>query len=93
MAVNESTPLLRRLSIPPVFTQPGCFEQMSDKTHLDEGYDTPACTFPFSRMSATTKQEDPSQPSRPRMPQAIAHRGYKAKYPENTLAAFAGAIS
>jgi glycerophosphoryl diester phosphodiesterase len=36
-----------------------------------------------------TKQEDPSHP---RMPQAIAHRGYKAKFPENTLAAFAGAI-
>lgn len=26
------------------------------------------------------------------MPQAIAHRGYKAKYPENTLAAFKGAV-
>jgi glycerophosphoryl diester phosphodiesterase len=44
-------------------------------------------TFPFSKMQ--TKQEDPSHP---RMPQAIAHRGYKAKFPENTLAAFAGAI-
>ncbi|KAG9839335.1 PLC-like phosphodiesterase, partial [Aureobasidium melanogenum] len=65
---------------------------MSDKMSLDEDYQTPACTFPFSRTT-TTKQEDSSQPSRPRMPQAIAHRGYKAKYPENTLAAFAGAIS
>lgn len=26
------------------------------------------------------------------MPQAIAHRGYKAKYPENTMAAFKGAV-
>lgn len=26
------------------------------------------------------------------MPQTIAHRGYKAKYPENTLAAFKGAV-
>lgn len=43
MAANEDTPLLRRLSIPPVFTQPGCFEQMSDKVNLDEGYQTPAC--------------------------------------------------
>lgn len=25
--------------------------------------------------------------------QAIAHRGFKAKFPENTLAAFAGAIA
>ncbi|KAI9819724.1 MAG: hypothetical protein M1832_003958 [Thelocarpon impressellum] len=27
-----------------------------------------------------------------RLPQAIAHRGYKAEHPENTLAAFAGAV-
>lgn len=26
------------------------------------------------------------------MPQAIAHRGYKAKYPENTMGAFEGAV-
>ena len=26
------------------------------------------------------------------MPQAIAHRGYKAKYPENTMGAFRGAV-
>ncbi|GAM83562.1 hypothetical protein ANO11243_015500 [Dothideomycetidae sp. 11243] len=26
------------------------------------------------------------------LPQAIAHRGYKAKYPENTMAAFRGAV-
>lgn len=28
-----------------------------------------------------------------RLPQAIAHRGYKARYPENTMAAFKGAIA
>ncbi len=27
-----------------------------------------------------------------RRPQAIAHRGYKAAYPENTLGAFKGAV-
>jgi glycerophosphoryl diester phosphodiesterase len=26
------------------------------------------------------------------MPQAIAHRGYKAKFPENSMGAFAGAV-
>ena len=26
------------------------------------------------------------------MPQTIAHRGYKAKYPENTMGAFRGAV-
>jgi glycerophosphoryl diester phosphodiesterase len=27
-----------------------------------------------------------------RLPQAIAHRGYKAVHPENTMAAFRGAL-
>lgn len=27
-----------------------------------------------------------------RVPQAIAHRGYKAGFPENTMAAFVGAV-
>lgn len=27
------------------------------------------------------------------LPQAIAHRGYKAKYPENSMAAFKGALA
>jgi glycerophosphoryl diester phosphodiesterase len=27
-----------------------------------------------------------------RMPQAIAHRGYKAQFPENTMGAFEGAV-
>jgi glycerophosphoryl diester phosphodiesterase len=27
-----------------------------------------------------------------RRPQAIAHRGYKAKFPENTMGAFKGAV-
>jgi glycerophosphoryl diester phosphodiesterase len=27
-----------------------------------------------------------------RLPQAIAHRGYKAMFPENTMAAFTGAV-
>lgn len=27
-----------------------------------------------------------------RLPQAIAHRGYKAKFPENTMAAFKSAV-
>lgn len=54
MAADEETPLLRRLSVPPVFAQPGCFEQMSDKTHLEGHPQTPTSklfwisTFHFS---------------------------------------------
>ena len=32
------------------------------------------------------------RPSGRPMPQAIAHRGYKAKHPENTMGAFRGAV-
>lgn len=32
------------------------------------------------------------RPSGGRMPQAIAHRGYRAKHPENTMGAFQGAV-
>jgi glycerophosphoryl diester phosphodiesterase len=28
-----------------------------------------------------------------KLPQAIAHRGYKAKHPENTMCAFRGAVA
>ena len=53
--INEDTPLLRRFSIPPVFTQPGCFEQMSDKTHLEEDYDAPACTYALVSFMSTSR--------------------------------------
>ena len=29
---------------------------------------------------------------RPQLPQSIAHRGFRSKYPENTMTAFRGAI-
>jgi glycerophosphoryl diester phosphodiesterase len=38
---------------------------------------------PFASRQATTTRG---------APQAIAHRGYKARFPENTLAAFRGAV-
>ena len=31
-------------------------------------------------------------PSGDKLPQSIAHRGYKANYPENTMGAFRGAV-
>lgn len=33
-----------------------------------------------------------SEKHRPRLPHAIAHRGYKAKFPENSMGAFKGAV-
>lgn len=39
-------------------------------------------TFAFGRKNVSGR----------RLPQAIAHRGYKAKFPENTMGAFKGAV-
>jgi tubulin gamma len=39
-------------------------------------------SFAFARKDVSGK----------RKPQAIAHRGYKAKFPENTMGAFRGAV-
>lgn len=39
-----------------------------------------ACAFAKKDVSANSR------------PQAIAHRGYKAKFPENTMGAFRGAV-
>ncbi|EMC99201.1 hypothetical protein BAUCODRAFT_31534 [Baudoinia panamericana UAMH 10762] len=43
----------------------------------------PAPTFAQARLDERKQ----------RMPQCIGHRGYKAKYPENTMAAFKGAVA
>lgn len=39
-------------------------------------------TFTFARKDVSGR----------RIPQIIAHRGYKAKFPENTMRAFKGAV-
>jgi glycerophosphoryl diester phosphodiesterase len=44
--------------------------------------DTNIASFACARKDASGNQR----------PQAIAHRGYKAKFPENTLGAFKGAV-
>ncbi|KAL2758243.1 hypothetical protein ACRALDRAFT_2025864 [Sodiomyces alcalophilus JCM 7366] len=43
---------------------------------------------PWTKGDLSPTPDDPKR----RLPQAIAHRGFKALYPENTMAAFTGAI-
>ncbi|KAG8623599.1 hypothetical protein KVT40_008575 [Elsinoe batatas] len=75
------TPILRQLRAPPPFTQPGV-EKMADGLVLHRNASFPSCAF--ARALSEKGQHD--------MPQAIGHRGFKAKYPENTMAAFTGAV-
>ncbi|KKY17092.1 putative glycerophosphoryl diester phosphodiesterase [Diplodia seriata] len=46
--------------------------------------------FPGSADFATALRKE--NDARKQLPQAIAHRGYKAKFPENTMGAFVGAV-
>lgn len=47
----------------------------------------PKTTFPAASFTLARKDVSGN-----RRPQAIAHRGYKAKFPENTMGAFRGAV-
>lgn len=44
--------------------------------------------IPVAKFIPSTKRDASGR----KIPQAIAHRGYKAAYPENTMGAFEGAV-
>ncbi|KAK3672421.1 hypothetical protein LTR78_007728 [Recurvomyces mirabilis] len=82
---TEREPLLRRvpsaLAPPPMLVQPG-IEKLDTPVTMAEDTVFPVPTFTTARLNARQR----------RLPQCIAHRGYKAKFPENTLASFKGAV-
>ncbi|RJE20458.1 glycerophosphoryl diester phosphodiesterase, partial [Aspergillus sclerotialis] len=54
---------------------------------------TPAATLPADKIpTPTTSPRATENKSGTPVPQTVAHRGYKGKYPENSVAAFKGAI-
>ena len=69
------------LKPPPPLVQPGVEKLDSPVTISD---DTVFPSAPFTRYRYDARKR--------RMPQCIAHRGYKAKCPENTMAAFKKAV-
>ncbi|KAF2686994.1 tubulin-domain-containing protein [Lentithecium fluviatile CBS 122367] len=79
------TPLLENMvvGVPPVFeglTRE--INQLVEQPLLGPRAEFPSSVFAFARKDVSGK----------RLPQAIAHRGYKAKFPENTMGAFRGAV-
>lgn len=76
---TDQQPLLDLL--PPVITQPGV-EKLDTPATITDLPPFPSPTFTKARMDARKRQ----------LPQCISHRGYRAKFPENTLAAFKGAV-
>ncbi|CAO2651826.1 Nn.00g001090.m01.CDS01 [Neocucurbitaria sp. VM-36] len=82
---DVQTPILENMvvGVPPVFQ--GLTKQLDkivEQPLLGPKTDFPAASFTFARKDVSGN----------RRPQAIAHRGYKAKFPENTMGAFKGAV-
>ncbi|KAL1592851.1 gamma-tubulin [Paraconiothyrium brasiliense] len=82
---EAQTPLLENMviGVPPVFeglTRE--INQLVEQPLLGPRSEFPSPSFAFARKDVSGK----------RKPQAIAHRGYKAKFPENTMGAFRGAV-
>ncbi|KAF2005760.1 tubulin-domain-containing protein [Amniculicola lignicola CBS 123094] len=82
---SVQTPLLENMVIPPVFK--GLARQSNklvEQPLLGPNWraEYPSPTFTFARKDVSGNKR----------PQAIAHRGYKAKFPENTMGAFKGAV-
>lgn len=73
----ETTPLLSAKMAPTLF-------RMHPVTGRTRSLADHRCTATFTGGIRTEKG---------RLPQAIAHRGYKAEFPENTMRAFQGAIA
>ncbi|KAK4964103.1 hypothetical protein LTR28_004059 [Elasticomyces elasticus] len=80
--VTAETPLLRNVAIPGIVPSTP-LEKMTNP----DGSLTSQTLFPPHAFTHAYK----SKPRR-KLPQAIAHRGFKAKFPENTMGAFTGAI-
>ncbi|KAF2154823.1 tubulin-domain-containing protein [Myriangium duriaei CBS 260.36] len=78
---TAATPLLRQLRAPPAFTQAG-IEKMAGDIVLPSDAAFPSCSFAHAL----------ERKGRHGLPQTIAHRGFKAKFPENTMASFKGAV-
>ena len=78
-----STPerILRRLRFPPILYQPG-MEKMHSTATLPADH-----VFPEPAFTSYTHDE-----RKRRMPQCIGHRGFNAKFPENTMLSFTEAV-
>ncbi|KAF2822196.1 tubulin nucleotide-binding domain-like protein [Ophiobolus disseminans] len=82
---DVQTPILENMviGVPPVFE--GLTRQLDkigEQPLLGPKSDFPRASFAYARKDVSGN----------RRPQAIAHRGYKAKFPENTMGAFRGAV-
>ena len=79
----EREPLLNRAPTVPPIPRQSHIDQLASSAHMPSDPEFVPPTFISARLDAQKRK----------VPQCIAHRGYKAKHPENTLAAFKGAVA
>lgn len=98
MAIQK--PLLQRLiALPPFLFDRNIHDSLAETPDIPMDTSYPKRMSPFSTSSpeadlkplATWTYAQKSKDGN-RLPQTIAHRGYKAKHPENTMGAFRGAV-
>lgn len=83
--MTAAKPIIQKISplpVPPFLLNEKFYDALSEAPSLDMSATQPLPSWTFAKK----------RPSGGKMPQAIAHRGYKAKHPENTMGAFRGAV-
>ena len=97
-----ATPIIQKISplpVPPFLLDDKVVDTLLEAPPLDMNVAQPLRAYPHSARLLRANRSRPAswtlarkRPSGGRMPQAIAHRGYRAKYAENTMGAFQGAV-
>ena len=91
--------LQRVVALPPFLFDRNLHDSLAETPDLPMETSFPKRMSPFSiafpeadltSLATWTYAKKPKDGSR--LPQTIAHRGYKAKHPENTMGAFRGAV-
>ena len=97
-----ATPIIQKISplpVPPFLLDDKVVDTLLEAPPLDMNVAQPLRAYPHSARVLRADRFRPAswtlarkRSSGGRMPQAIAHRGYRAKHPENTMGAFQGAV-
>ncbi|KAG7009848.1 GPI biosynthesis protein [Physcia stellaris] len=84
--MNVAKPVLQKtippFLLPPFLLEEKVYDTLAEVPVLREDVLSPSSSWTFARKTKSGEK----------MPQVIAHRGYKAEQPENTMGAFEGAV-
>ena len=100
--MEAAAPIIHKLSplpVPPFLLNDRMYDSLAEAPPLDSVTTQPLCTPKLSEYSCYADWPPPASWTFARkrstgeyLPQTIAHRGYKAEHPENTMRAFRGAV-